>query len=253
MEWKGQPTSDNGMVSREFVVRAGGRVVPAVLWTPAGPALHRPIVLMGHGGSQHKTAPAMVELAARLVRNHGFAAAAIDGPIQGARRGDGLSGIEVQAEFRAMWEKDHRIDAMVADWRATLDALAVLDDVNQDAIGWYGVSMGTAYGLPLAAVDERIKVALLGMWGTSFVNSERLAQDAPQVRCPLLFQQKWDDQFFTREGQFDLFDRLGAREKWLKVYPGAHVAVAGEQLDDGENFLARRLKPLAGPAGRAAT
>ena len=252
MEWQGQPTSDNGMVSREFVVRAGGRVVPAVLWTPAGPALRRPLVLMGHGGSQHKTAPAMVELAARFVRNHGFAAAAIDGPIQGARRGDGRSGLEVQAEFTAMWAKDHRIDAMVADWRATVDALVQLEDVNPKAIGWYGVSMGTAYGLPLAAADERIKAALFGMWGTNFANSERLAQDAPKVRCPLLFQQKWNDQFFTREGQFDLFARLGGEEKWLKVYPGAHVAVAGEQLDDGEDFLTRRLKPLAVPAGAAA-
>lgn len=249
MEWKGQPASDNGVVTREFVVRAEGRMVPAVLWTSAGTALRRPLVLIGHGGSQHKTAPGMVELAGRFVREHGFAAAAIDGPIQGARRADGLSGMEVQAEFRAMWEKNHRIDAMVADWRATVDALVAQDSVNADAIGWYGVSMGTAYGLPLTAVDARIKVALLGMWGTNFVNSERLSQDAPKVRCPLLFQQKWDDQFFTRAGQFDLFDRLGATEKWLKVYPGAHVAVAGEQLDDGIEFLARRLKPFAAPGG----
>lgn len=250
MEWQGQPMSDNGMITREFLVRAGGRVVPAVLWTPAGPALRRPLVLMGHGGSQHKTAPGMVDLAARFVRNHGFAAAAIDGPIQGARRSDGLSGLQVQAEFTAMWAKDHRIDAMVADWRATIDALVLLDDVNPDSIGWYGVSMGTAYGLPLAAVDDRIKIALLGMWGTNFVNSERLAQDAPKVRCPVLFQQKWGDQFFTREGQIELFDLLGSEEKWLKVYLGAHVPVAGEQLADVEDFIARKLKPMAKPVAR---
>lgn len=253
MQCKGQPATQGGVVTREFVVEAEDRLVPAVLWTPEGPAVRRPLILMGHGGSQHKTAPGMVELAARFVRNHGFAAAAIDGPIQGARRSDGLSGMEVQAEFRAMWEKDHRIGAMVADWRATIDALVALGDVEPDAIGWYGVSMGTAYGLPLAAVDARIKVALFGMWGTDYVNSARLAEDAPKVRCPVLFQQKWSDQFFTREGQFDLFDRLGSEEKWLKVYMGAHVAVAGEQLDDIEDFLAKRLKPLARHAARSAT
>jgi dienelactone hydrolase len=251
MEWKEAPRSNGGVVTREFTVQAEGRAVPAVLWTPEGPA-RRPIVLIGHGGSQHKTDPGIVDLAARFVRNHGFAAAAIDGPIQGARRSDGLSGLQVQAEFRAMWEKEHRIDAMVADWRATIDVLAALEDVDAGAIGWYGVSMGTAYGLPLAAADSRIKVALLGMWGTNFVNSQRLADDAPKVRCPVLFQQKWDDQFFTREGQIDLFDRLGSEEKWLKVYMGAHVPVTGEQLADVEDFLSRRLKVLLRQPARAA-
>jgi dienelactone hydrolase len=252
MEWKGQPRTDNGVVTREFFVKCEQRVVPAVLWTPEGPAVPRPVVLMGHGGSQHKTAPGMIDLAGRFVRNHGFAAAAIDGPIQGARRKDGLSGLEVQTEFRAMWEKDHRIDAMVADWRATIDALTGVPDVNPNAIGWYGISMGTAYGLPLAAVDYRIRVALLGMWGTNFVNSQRLADDAPKVRCPVLFQQKWSDQFFTREGQLDLFDRLGSEEKWLKVYLGGHVPVAGEQLADIEDFLSKRLKALVRQPVRAA-
>lgn len=228
-------------VTREFFVQAEGRRVPVVLWTPAGPTARRPLVLMGHGGSQHKTHPGIVDLAARFVRNHGFAAAAIDGPIHGARRSDGLSGPQVQAEFLAMWEQDPRIDAMVADWRAAIDALVALDDVEPEAIGWYGVSMGTAYGLPLLAADRRIKVALLGMWGASFINSERLAHDAAAVRCPVLFQQKWNDQLFSREGQLELFDRLGSEQKWLKIYPGPHVPVAGEQLTDIEDFLARKL------------
>lgn len=252
MEWNGRAQSAQGMVTREFFVEAEGRRVPAVVWTPEGPKTRRPLVLMGHGGSQHKTDAGMVELAGRFVRNHGFAAAAIDGPIQGARRSDGLSGLQVQAEFRAMWENGHRIDAMVADWRAAIDALVALEEVNPEAIAWYGVSMGTAYGLPLAAADSRIKFALLGMWGTNFVNSQRLAEEAPKVRCPVLFQMKWNDQFFTREGQIDLFDRIGSEEKWLKAYMGAHVPVAGEQLADVEHFLATKLNALVRPPARAA-
>jgi hypothetical protein len=82
------------------------------------------------------------------------------------------------------------------------------------------------------------------MWGADFANSRRLVEDAPKLRCPVLFQLKWNDQLFTREGQLELFDRLGSEEKWLKAYPGAHVPVAGEQLADIEDFLARRLKAL---------
>jgi hypothetical protein len=31
--------------------------IPGVLWTPAGATGHHPLVLIGHGGGQHKTAP----------------------------------------------------------------------------------------------------------------------------------------------------------------------------------------------------
>jgi dienelactone hydrolase len=240
MNWIGQPEETQGMVAREFAVTAQGRQVPGMLWTPPGDGQH-PLVLVGHGGSQHKRDPGIVDVAGRFVRRHGFAVVAIDGPIHGSRRSDGQSGPAVQAEFRGMWEQDHRIDAMVSDWRATLDSLLETGKVDATRIAWYGISMGTAYGLPLLAVEPRVKVALLGMWGTNFPNSQRLADDAPQVRCPVLFQMKWDDQFFTREGQFDLFNRLGSEHKWLKTYPGAHVAVAGEQLDDIEDFVARKL------------
>ena len=236
------------VLMREFDVQAEGRRVPAVIWMPAGPPVRRPLVLLGHGGSQHKTHSGIVDLAGRFVANHGFAAAAIDGPIHGARRNDGLSGPEMQAAFLAMWKEDPGIDAMVSDWRAVIDTLVELDTVDAAAIGWYGVSMGTAYGLPLAASDGRIKVALLGMWGADFQNSERLVQDAPKLRCPVLFQQKWDDQLFTREGQLELFDRLGSEEKWCKIYPGPHTPVVGEQLTDVEGFLARRLQALCGHA-----
>lgn len=232
------------VATREFTVHADGRSVPAVLWVGAGPPRKRALVLIGHGGSQHKTHPGVVELAERFVRRHGFAVAAIDGPIHGARRAAPLSGAEMQAEFLALWRKDDRIDAMVADWRAAIDALTRMDEVEPSAIGWYGVSMGTAYGLPLIAAETRIQAAVLGMWGVDFVNSARLGVAARDVRCPVLFQQKWDDQLFTRDGQLALFERVGTVDKWLKIYPGAHVPVAGEQADDVVQFLATRLGAL---------
>lgn len=229
------------MQAREVLVDPAGRRVPAVLWTPAGDSRRRPVVLIGHGGSQHKTHPGVVALAGRLVEQHALAAFAIDGPIHGARRTDAAEGPQLQAQFLEMWKADPRIDAILADWHAALDALAGFEEIDPAAIGWYGVSMGTAYGLPLAAAQPRIKAALLGMWGADFTNSDRLLEDAPRVHCPVLFQQKWDDQLFTREGQLALFERIGSAEKWLKIYPGTHVPVAGEQLEDAVGFLARQL------------
>lgn len=231
------------MIAREFFVPVEGRRVPAVVWTPEAPLSGRPLVLIGHGGSQHKTHAGVVELAARFVDACGFAAAAIDGPVHGARRSEPLSGLPMQAEFLALWKRDGRIDDMVADWRGVIDALGAVDGIDVSSLGWYGVSMGTAYGLPLIAAEPRIRAAVLGMWGLDFVNSERLGTAARAVRCPVLFQQKWDDQLFTRDGQLRLFDALATPYKWLKIYPGAHVAVAGEQADDAVSFLAAHLDP----------
>jgi dienelactone hydrolase len=190
-------------------------------------------------------------LAECFTARHAFAVAAIDGPIHGARRGAPLSGPAMQAEFLALWPKDDRIDDMVEDWRGVLDALCATGDVEPSAIGWYGVSMGTAYGLPLVAAERRIRAAVLGMWGLDFVNSERLGMAARNVECPVLFQQKWSDQLFGREGQLRLFDCLKTENKWLKIYPGAHLPVSGEQADDVEQFLATRLNALVECGGAA--
>ena len=242
MRWIGPTAQAQGVASREFLVPHGEQDVPGMFWSPAGAKERRPLVLIGHGGSQSKSAPGIVATASRLVAEHGFNAAAIDGPIHGSRRDDGgKTGPSVQQQFRDMWDRDTRIDFMVSQWRAALDALVGLDTVDAGSIGWYGISMGTAYGLPLIAAESRIGIAVLGMWGTNYPNSQRLSQDAPAVRCPALFQMKWNDQYFTREGQLELFDRLGSLDKWCKIYMGAHTPVEGVQLDDIVGFLGRGM------------
>ncbi len=218
-----------------------GNHVPVALWRSAQRWDRRPLLLMGHGGSQHKTAPAMQQLAEQFVKEHGFVVAAIDGPIHGERRETVSMGLERQREFLQMWEQDNRIPSMRRDWQSVLDALADRRDVDREAIGWYGISMGTAYGIPLLAADERIKAAVLGMWGLGFMNSVELGELAPKVRCPVLFLQKWDDQFFSRSGQLELFDRLGAERKWLKIYMGDHGPLVPEQVEDILHFMGRHL------------
>ena len=43
------------------------------------------------------------------------------------------------------------------DWRAVIDHLSADARIDAQAIAWIGVSMGTAYGLPLVAADPRIR------------------------------------------------------------------------------------------------
>lgn len=233
---------------RTFHHKVAGRTVPVAVWTPAHDMGPRPLVLIGHGGSGHKLTTLVTDLAIPMVERHQFAVAAIDGPIHGERRADWSDanppqGLSIRDAFLALWKSGTSIDPMVTDWRATIDVLAREPDIDPAAIGWYGLSMGTAYGLPLVAAEPRIKAAVLGLWGGDYVASERLMVDAPAVRCPVLFQQRWDDELFTRDGQIALFDRIGTTDKRLKVYMGKHGVDAGEQLDDIEAFLVARVSP----------
>ena len=68
------PTSSGGVTERLFTLGE----VPGVLWTPEGAEGPRPLVLLGHGGGQHKRGPGLVNRARRLVTNCGFAAASIE-------------------------------------------------------------------------------------------------------------------------------------------------------------------------------
>ena len=242
MHW-GPGVVTGGVEERRFDLDSSGRPVPGVLWTPPGARGSRPLVLIGHGASGHKREGYVVALARRLVRDRGYAAAAIDGPVHGDRRSDGGSvpGLAF-LEFSQVWAGDPAMtDDMVTDWSATIDALQALDGVGKGPVGWWGLSMGTILGLPLVAAEERIAVAVLGLMGLTGPSRERIAADAPRVRCPVLFLTQWNDELFTRESAAELFDLLGTPDKRLHAHMGGHGDVPTEAFVASEAFLAGHL------------
>ena len=52
---------------------------------------------------------------------------------------------------------------------------------------------------------------------------------------------QWDDERFERDGQLDLFDRLGAKDKRLHAYPGQHADNGPEAFEVQAAFLKRYL------------
>ena len=234
-------TPSEGVRCSHYLVQAA-RPIPFVVLAPQTLREATPVVLTQHGGGGHKLAVEVMDLVDRFVVGHGWSVVAMDGPVHGDRRKDRHEDRpHVQGEFLAMWRAggDH-VEEMVQDWTRVIDELEGMAGLRADALHWVGVSMGTAYGLPLLAVERRIRSALIGMWGLSYPRSEVLGEAAARVECPVMFQQKWDDDIFSRDGQIALFDRIGCADKRLNVYPGKHVPVKGEQLDDIEQFILRR-------------
>lgn len=244
MRWIDDGVRDANMCERGFEVAREGHSIPGLAWHPQSMQGPSPIVLMGHGGSGHKRSAKMLAMARIFAGVYGWWAVAIDGPVHGARGGVGDAS---DPAYRQMWQRPGVVESMVADWRAVLDALAASNEIDTARVGYWGVSMGTMFGLPFVANEPRIKAAVLGkagMRGASVVRSgidAHFKVHAPKVKIPLLFTMQWDDERFDRDGQLELFDMLGAANKRLHAYPGLHSLDGPDGLQVSAEFLRRYL------------
>jgi dienelactone hydrolase len=244
LRWTEDAVSTGEVCERGFTVEGNGHVIPGVLWRPSAPLGPRPLVLMGHGGGGHKRNERMVILGRMFAADYGWCAAAIDGPVHGER---GSVTDASDPAYRQMWQRSEIVQDMIDDWKATLDALSILGEVDASRVGYWGVSMGTMFGLPYVASDNRVRAAVLGKAGMSGSSVQRSGIDtyfktfAPKISIPVLFVMQWDDERFDRLGQLDLFDQLGARDKRLHAYPGQHADNGPESFEVEAAFLKRYL------------
>ncbi|MFI6559309.1 alpha/beta hydrolase family protein [Streptomyces sp. NPDC050534] len=238
-------TSKNGVLERDFTLGE----VAGVLWSPAAGSDRAPLVLMGHGGGTHKKWPAMVGRAERLVHDGGFHVAVIDAPGHGGRPRTPYDEQEIAALFeaRAAGEPEGPIvvrynaqlaERAVPEWLATLDALQELPEIGADGpVGYYGLNMGTAIGVPLVAAEPRITAAVLGLhW------PDALAETAKRITIPVEFDLQWDDEHIPRESGLALFDAFASTEKSLHVNAGSHKELPRFEADSAVRFFARHLR-----------
>jgi pimeloyl-ACP methyl ester carboxylesterase len=238
-------TTDDGVRERLFTI--GG--VPGVLWSPATGADRQPLVLLGHGGSQHSKAPRLAARARRLVTSCGFIAAAIDAPGYGARA-PSEDDEQFIAAIREQMGVGLPVDRQIADynaglaaqivpeWQTTLDVLQDLGEVGVGVpVGYWGLSLGTLLGLPLVAAEPRITAAVLGLAG-----AHSLIAAAASVTIPVEFLLQWDDELVPRGSGLALFDALGSDEKTMHANPGRHGQVPPFEADSAERFFRRHLR-----------
>jgi pimeloyl-ACP methyl ester carboxylesterase len=245
-------SSSNGMLERDFTVGD----VPGVLWSPAPDAVRAPLILLGHGGGHHKKHPAMAGRAQRLVTGCGFHVAVIDAPGHGDRPRTAHDEQEVAALYEARTAGQpqgpiivrynaHLAELAVPEWRATLDALQELPEIGSDGqVGYFGINMGTAIGVPLAAIEPRITAAVFGQhW------PDLLAEKARQITIPIEFDLQWDDELIPREAGLALFDAFTSREKTLHANAGRHHELPRFEADSAVRFFARHFgRAVASPA-----
>ena len=236
-------TSSGGFFEQLFTLGE----IPGVLWTPVGTAGTRPLILMGHGGGQHKKTPGIVARARRFVTECGFAVAAVDVPGHGDRPKDEEYD-RIATENQARAEAGEELAPLIAsfqalvarqtvpEWRAVVDALQELGHVGAGPVGYWGVSLGCGLGVPFIAAEPRVRAAVLGLGGAL-----ASAEAAAQVTVPVEFLVQWDDERVPRAQSLALFDALASAEKTLHANPGKHGEVPAFELDSTLRFFARHL------------
>jgi dienelactone hydrolase len=240
-------TSSDGVTEQLFTLTFAAGELPGVLWTPDGAAGARPLVLMGHGGGQHKKAPGIVARARRFAAEGRFAVVAVDVPGHGDRpRSEEQD--RIIAEMRTRAQTGGELTPLIAglhallvgqtvpEWRAVLDAVQELEHVGAGPVGYWGVSMGCALGVPFIAAEPRIRAAVLGLNG-----AEGSAEAAAQITVPVEFLVQWDDEMVPRSASLALFDVFASAEKTLHANPGKHAEIPKFELDSALRFFTRHL------------
>lgn len=247
--------TEDGVIERRFELEVDGEAVPGIHWLPENASGPHPTVLIGHGGSQHKRVPNILALGQRLVRDGGYGAVAIDAPAHGDRmteadREEARARRDAAAEAggrRPPMSRDaaralsERAPKHIAEWKAVLDELQKQPNSAEGPFGYWGLSMGCAFGMPLVASEPRITAAVLGLFGLRDGNEAQL-ELAKSITIPVLFLFQSDDELMTRESGLALWDALGSERKTLHVNPGGHVAIPRfEQQDAALAFYRAHL------------
>lgn len=233
----------DSVVDRSFAIGE----IPGVLWSPAYPNPDAPLLLMGHPGGLHKRSPGLVARAHQAVARDGFHVAAIDIPGHGERAPSREDERWVEALFRAREQGEplgpviepfnsSLADRTVPEWQRTIDALLELREFSADTrIGYSGMTIASAVGIPLVVAEPRISAAI---FGGVFVY-DALLEAARRVTTPVEFLLPWDDPEIPREHGLALFDAFASPDKTLLGFPGSHLRVPTDRVDTG--FFTRQL------------
>ncbi|MGH9007614.1 MAG: dienelactone hydrolase family protein [Acidimicrobiales bacterium] len=248
LNWTSEITEQR-VTERGFLLEVDGERVPGIAWAPEG-LDSWPTILLGHGGTQHKRTAGILSLARRLARHCGYGAVSLDAPDHGDRRSEPQERVSPEQMRERIARMDPEVVRTMADrnavavgeWHATLDALEKTPGFADGPFGYWGVSMGTAIGLPFVSADPRISAAVLGLAGLGpRIGSDAMADAARALTIPVLFLFQWDDELMDPQDGLNLFEAFGSAEKTMHINPGGHIQMPAFERDSVEAFFRRHL------------
>ena len=143
----------------------------------------------------------------------------------------------------------------MAHWRQdvgrAIDYLETRPDIDTDNLVYLGFSYGVSAALPLVAMEDRFKVAVLVSGGTGGPASQPellILNYAPRVTIPVLMLNGLYDGIFPPElRQQPLFDHLGSppEDKVYRTFAGGHWPLPrSEWIPETLDWLDKYLGPV---------
>jgi len=215
-----------------------GDSIPASLWLPEDHH-SRAVVLLGHGLGVDRHHEYNLRTAA-LLTAEGCSVLAPELPLHGERRPEEpADGDAVVSSWQAYWAGGG-VQALKEEWS---DAQSyAIDRFPGMPIGYFGLSLGTQYGIPFLADNEEIEAAVLGLFGSRPRPQTRVMNEyASSVSCPVAFIKQADDEIHPSETADHLFGSLGSTTKNMIAGPGRHADVPQANMQLAVQFLMRHL------------
>jgi dienelactone hydrolase len=185
-EKRGESEHDGVVIERWVFTCEPGSRAPAVLYRPKAPAGRMPAIVFtfGHGCSKIHWS---YDYAAQLYAKLGLAVLAIDPIGEAERHASGREGTrehdQKPLDERAAAAGRLIMGKLVFDTMRGIDLLLERDDINHDRIGVAGYSLGGAKASWVAALDPRIKLALVCGWAyDDVVLDSKLCTKVPFTR-----------------------------------------------------------------------
>ena len=163
------------------------------------------------------------------------------GTYERLRGAEGLGPNDLR-DLKIAWSKD---------LGRSLDYLETRRDIDTGKLAYYGLSLGSITALPVLAVEDRFKVAVLLAGGLPFVRVPPEADPVnfvPRIRIPVLLLGGRQDFIHPVDtAQIPLFRLLGTPEKDKKhiIFEGGHAPLRVQVLiKDILDWLDRYLGPV---------
>ena len=129
---------------------------------------------------------------------------------------------------------------MAVDWQRTLDACAELPNVGDQRPAYLGFSMGAVLGVPTVSAEPRFRCAVFAIGGILQDGANLLREAAVRIDRPVLMINQSEDEIFSRESTFRLYDALSGPKR-VFFYPGGHSGVPREAMERVREFLHAQL------------
>ena len=146
-------------------------------------------------------------------------------------------------ELRIAWSRD---------LGRAIDYLETRPDIDRTRVAYWGVSSGADAGVPLCALEPRLRTAILlgtGIWGDDTSVGDNYNY-APRLRMPvLLLNGRYDFSTPVETAQVPLFDLLGtpAADKRHVVFETGHALPLGDVAREMLPWLDRYLGRVTSP------